>query len=78
MVDDFTKVFPTDGQGASFQTLPDGVYKGILGSAGMSEKIQEELLENMRLLEKEYGYYSGTDLKPSQKVSEKGLVGGED
>ena len=69
VVDEFTKQFPEDGKGASFFEVPDDMYKGILGSMGMPPKIQEELLQNMKLLGKEYGYYAGADLKPSQKVS---------
>jgi len=34
----------------------------------MSQKIGEELLENMYLLNKEYGYYAGADLAESLSV----------
>jgi len=39
-----------------------------LKSYGMSQKIGEELLENMYLLNKEYGYYAGADLAESLSV----------
>ncbi len=72
VVDEFIAAYPQDGKGTSFHTLPDGVYKGILGSMGMPEKVQEELLQNMQLLGKEYGYYAGADVKATQKVSRDG------
>ena len=75
VVDDFIKVFPEDGKGASFYQLPDEKYKAMLGSMGMPDKIQEELLQNMKLLGKEYGYYAGADLKDSQRVSETKVAG---
>lgn len=34
----------------------------------MSQKIGEEMLENMCLLNKEYGYYAGADLAESLSV----------
>lgn len=43
------------------------VYKGAMVSAGMQEKVAEELLQNMRLME-EFGYYGGAKLEESQKV----------
>ncbi len=69
MVEEFKKVYPEAGATASFAQLPPDVFKGILGKSGMPEQAQEELLENMLLLGKDFGYYGGASLTESHKVS---------
>jgi hypothetical protein len=68
LVDEFKKVYPEAGATASFAQVPADVYKGILGQSGMPEQAQEELLQNMLLLGKDFGYYGGESLTESQKV----------
>ncbi len=68
IVNEFKEVFPEDGEGSKFQTIPDEDYKKVLEGFGMSGKVQEELLENMKLLGDEFGYYDGADLTESHEV----------
>ncbi|WRT63446.1 uncharacterized protein IL334_000351 [Kwoniella shivajii] len=68
IVDGFVKAFSKDGQGASFKIQDDNEYKGVLAYFGMPEKVQVELLENMHLLNPEFGYYAGADLTESHSI----------
>jgi hypothetical protein len=77
VVDGFVKAFPEAGKGMIFQSQPDDQYKAILASFGMPEKAQDELLENMKLLNKEFGYYSGGDLSDSHSVGGKSQSGAD-
>ncbi|KAK8858378.1 hypothetical protein IAR55_002605 [Kwoniella newhampshirensis] len=74
IVDGFVKAYPKDGEGTTFQILPDDVFKGALASVGMPEKVQVELCENMHLMNKEFGYYAGEDLKESLSIVTDPLV----
>lgn len=67
IVDQFKELFPNTGKKATFSRLPNDVFKSIMGSMGMPEPIQEEMLQNMRLLS-EYGYYGGDKLDSSLAV----------
>ncbi|RDL42492.1 uncharacterized protein BP5553_02471 [Venustampulla echinocandica] len=67
LVEQFKKVFPEAGKTAKAVELPHQTFKDILGSAGMPEENQEEMLQNMRLLH-EFGYYGGADLKESHEI----------
>lgn len=71
IVDEFKAVYPNAGKSAKFVSLPDATFKAGMGGMGMPEKAQVELLQNMQLLGKEFGYYSGADLKGSRTVSER-------
>ncbi|KAL1742101.1 hypothetical protein HDZ31DRAFT_84366 [Schizophyllum fasciatum] len=73
ILDAFKKVYPTSGKDASFQQLPGDVFKGILGSMGMPEPVQEELLQNMRLVY-EFGYYGGEKLDWSKSLVDEPLT----
>lgn len=68
ILNEFKEQFPVAGEGADNVELPHDVYKGILGSVGLSDEAQEELLQNMRLLN-EFGYYGGGSLDESHSVS---------
>lgn len=67
ILDEFKEQFPIAGEGAENVELPHEVYKGILGSTGMNADIQEEILQNMRLLN-EFGYYGGDSLDESHSI----------
>lgn len=68
MVQDFRELSPSVGKDAGFSQLPNGVFKGIMASTGAPEVIQEEMLQNMRLMA-EFGYYGGDKLDFSFGVS---------
>ncbi|CAI7649486.1 unnamed protein product [Penicillium manginii] len=64
----FKQQYPDAGKDAVFSELPHAVFKGILAAAGMPDVVQEELLENMRLMP-EFGYYGGEALESSTEVA---------
>jgi len=64
----FAKVFPVDGKGTQYVQVKGDDYVEQLKGFGMNQKISGELLENMYLLNKEYGYYAGADLAESHSV----------
>lgn len=68
IVETFKELFPTVGKDATFKRLPDAAFKGILAATGAPEPIQEEMLQNMRLMP-EFGYYGGDTLASSHAVS---------
>lgn len=68
IVQEFKELFPSVGKDAGFSQLPNGVFKGIMASTGAPEVIQEEMLQNMRLMP-EFGYYGGEKLDSSLEVS---------
>ncbi|KAK4686160.1 hypothetical protein P7C73_g3972, partial [Tremellales sp. Uapishka_1] len=74
VVDGFVKAFPEDGKGATFQTTPDDVFIQIMTGMKMPQHVAEEMLQNMHLLNKEYGYYEGKDLKESHSILTDPLV----
>ncbi|KAE8391275.1 hypothetical protein BDV23DRAFT_193322 [Aspergillus alliaceus] len=67
MVSTFQKVFPEAGKDARFNQLSHEAFKGIMASTGAPEIIQEEMLQNMRLMP-EFGYYGGDALEPSISI----------
>ncbi|KAL3422173.1 NmrA-like family protein [Phlyctema vagabunda] len=67
VLDDFKAVFPEAGKDAPYIDVPHDAYKAALASAGMPEFVQEELLQNMRLLG-EFGYYGGASLDESHSI----------
>ncbi|KAL1745763.1 hypothetical protein HDZ31DRAFT_81735 [Schizophyllum fasciatum] len=73
ILDGFKKVYPAVGKEAGFQRLPGDVFKGILGSMGLPEPVQEEMLQNMRLVF-EFGYFGGEKLDWSQSIVEEPLT----
>lgn len=68
IVDEFKAVYPEAGKGAKFSRLPDAVFKGIIAKRGAPDVVQQEMLENMRLMP-EFGYYGGESLEFSHSVS---------
>ncbi|KAL9029219.1 MAG: hypothetical protein Q9196_002515 [Gyalolechia fulgens] len=67
ILDQFKELFPQTGKDTVFSQLPGHVFKGILASTGAPEPIQEEMLQNMRLMP-EFGYYGGDTLDSSLAV----------
>ena len=64
----FKELFPKAGESAKFVQLSKEDYKGALAKAGLPEKAQEELYENMAFM-KEYGYYGKASLAESHEAS---------
>ncbi|KAL9003241.1 MAG: hypothetical protein Q9188_003881 [Gyalolechia gomerana] len=67
ILDQFKELFPNTGKETAFNQLPGDVFKGIMASTGAPEPIQEEMLQNMRLMP-EFGYYGGDKLDSSLAV----------
>ncbi|KAK4184570.1 NmrA family transcriptional regulator [Podospora australis] len=73
LVERFKKAFPEAGKTASYQQLPEEVYKNILKGAGMPEFVAQELLENMLLLDS-FGYYGKESLDWTHSLLEDKLT----
>lgn len=67
ILETFKEVYPIVGRDASYTELPHDVFKGIMASTGAPEVVQEEMLQNMRLIS-EFGYYGGDSLGGSIAV----------
>ena len=65
----FEEAFPVDGKGTQYVPVKGQDFVNTMKGYGMSDKIAEEMLENMYLLNKGYGYYAGAELKESLSVS---------
>lgn len=63
----FKELKPEAGKNAKFVEIPKDTYKGALAKAGMPEKAQEELYENMAFMH-DYGYYGKASLAESHAV----------
>ncbi|MCJ1269575.1 hypothetical protein MMC22_009467 [Lobaria immixta] len=61
IVQEFKELFPSVGKDAGYSVLPGDVFKGIMASTGAPEVVQEEMLQNMRLMP-EFGYFGGDSL----------------
>lgn len=61
ILQEFKELYPSVGKDAGYSQLPGDVFKGILAATGAPEVIQEEMLQNMRLM-LEFGYYGGDSL----------------
>ena len=68
IVQAFKELYPSVGETAGYTQLPGAVFKGIMASTGAPEVIQEEMLQNMRLIP-EFGYFGGDRLDSSLGVS---------
>ena len=68
IVQEFKELYPSVGKDAGFSQLPHAAFKGIMAATGAPEVIQEEMLQNMRLIP-EFGYYGGDSLDFSLSVS---------
>lgn len=73
MIAEFKEVYPEAGKSAVAKQNSHEEFKTSLGYAGLPEKVHEEYLQNMRLMD-EYGYYGGKDLKESQSILDAPLV----
>ena len=70
MVATFSRVYPEAGKGAKWEEVPQDVYKSNIQGP---EFIQQELLENMRLIG-EFGYFGGESLEESLSIVEEPLT----
>jgi hypothetical protein len=68
IMEEFKASYPKVAATASYNQLPAEVYKGILGSIGLPQSFQEEMLENHQLFS-EAGYFGGAKLDASHAVS---------
>lgn len=64
----FKELYPEAGKGAKFVQLSKEEFKGALAQAGMPEKAQEELYENMAFMH-DHGYFGKASLEESLSVS---------
>ena len=64
----FKELFPEAGKEASFLQTTKEQYKGALAGAGMPEKAQQELYENMAFMH-DFGYFGKASLDESLSVS---------
>ena len=64
----FQELFPSAGKSASFVQASKADYKGALAQAGMPEKTQQDLYENMAFMY-DYGYYVKSSLADSYEVN---------
>ena len=69
----FKELFPNAGKSAKFVQVSKDDYKGALAQAGMPEKAQQELYENMAFMN-DYGYYGKSSLAESHEVSFSNLL----
>ncbi|KAI9820416.1 MAG: hypothetical protein M1832_003749 [Thelocarpon impressellum] len=67
IVEDFKKLKPVSGKGAHFVELSPEKFTGALAKAGLPEKAQVELLENMQFLH-DFGYYGKAGLEESHAI----------
>ena len=68
VLDTFGEVYPEAGKDAKFVEVSKGEYMAALAQAGMPEKAQVELYENMAFMY-EFGYYGKAGLEESHAVS---------
>ncbi|BDD59550.1 hypothetical protein MAP00_004748 [Monascus purpureus] len=73
ILQDFKEAYLSAGKDATYTELPHEVFKGIVASTGAPEIVQEELLQNMRLIP-EFGYYGGASLEPSIAIVDEPLT----
>lgn len=67
IVKQFSEVFPEDGKDAKAHEFSHDAYLAGLAAKGIPEFVQQELLENMRLMA-EFGYYGGESLDESHSI----------
>lgn len=73
IISQWRELYPVDGKDAKFNRLPDAVFKGIIAQRGAPEVVQEEMLQNMRLMP-EFGYYGGDSLEFSHSILDEPLT----
>lgn len=67
ILEEFQSVKSRDGGGGMAIQAPEDMFKKILASKGLSEDLQEEMLQNMQLMP-QFGYYGGANLNESHSV----------
>ena len=67
VVEIFKRNYP--GQNAKFISLTEEEFTQNMEAQGRPRPIAEEMAESMMLMNKQYGYYNGADLKASNMVS---------
>ncbi|KAK9369406.1 NmrA-domain-containing protein [Lipomyces kononenkoae] len=73
VVEGFKSAFPVAGKTATYFSMPQDMYLGVLKSIGMPDFAAQELLENMLLLD-QFGYYGGAKLDESHAILEDKLT----
>lgn len=73
IVDEMKEVYPKTAASAAYNELPGDVYKGILGSFGLPESFQQEMLENHQLFDVA-GYFGGEKLDASLAIVDEPLT----
>lgn len=67
IVNEFKEAYPEAGKGAKAVEIPHEAFKKGMAHTGAPEFVQEEMLQNMRMMP-EYGYYGGAKLDESHSV----------
>lgn len=67
IVNEFKEVYPEAGKGAKAVEISHDAFKKGMAQTGAPEFVQEEMLQNMRLMP-EYGYYGRAKLDESHSV----------
>jgi hypothetical protein len=67
IVNEFKDVYPEAGKGAKAVEISHDAFKKGMAQTGAPEFVQEEMLQNMRMMP-EYGYYGGAKLDESHSV----------
>lgn len=63
ILDEFKELFPNTGKETAYWQLSAGEFKGLMASPGTSEMLQEQVLQNMRLIpELRYYYHENVEL----------------
>lgn len=68
IVDEFKELFPSVAKDAAYVQISGETFKGAMAATGAPEFVQEEMLQNMRLMP-EFGYYGGESLDFGHGVS---------
>ena len=68
ILDEFKELFPSVAKDAGYHQLSGDEFKGGMASTGAPDFVQEEMLQNMRLMA-EFGYFGGDSLDFSLGVS---------
>ncbi|KAL1594337.1 hypothetical protein SLS60_010097 [Paraconiothyrium brasiliense] len=73
IVEELKEVYPKTSASAAYNELPGDVYKSILGSFGLPESFQQEMLENHQLFDVS-GYFGGEKLDASHSIVDEPLT----
>lgn len=74
IIDGFKAAYPKAGEGMSYFEMPDDMFLRAMKGMGMPDHGAEEMLQNMKLLNPEYGYYGGASLDESKAIVKEPLT----